>query len=145
MEINQQAPVKSNHEIFINAAPETVWNILTDINRWSEWHPDIAAARLEGELKSQAVFKWKSGGFNIVSTVQEVAAPHRLGWTGKAFGTRAAHTWTLAPQTGGVLVTTAESFEGWLVGLMKGSVQKTLDVALKVWLESLKKKAEDPR
>lgn len=144
MEINQQAPVKSEHEIFINAASETIWNILTDINGWSQWHPDIASARLEGALAPKTVFKWKSGGFNIVSTVREVAAPNRLGWTGKAFGARAVHTWTLVPQTSGVLVKTAESFEGWLVSLMKGSMQKTLNSALKVWLESLKKKAETP-
>lgn len=133
----------SSHKIVINASQEIVWKLLTDINSWSKWNSAITSAHLDGEFAPNSVFKWKSGGFNIVSTLQEVTPQSHFGWAGKAFGTRAVHTWTLTPQDNGVLVQTEESFEGWLVSLMKGSMQKTLDSALKVWLENLKKKAEN--
>jgi hypothetical protein len=62
-----------------------------------------------------SVFRWRSGGFNVVSTVREVEPGRRLGWAGWAFGTRAVHTWTFEPREDGVLVRTEESFEGCLV------------------------------
>ena len=65
-----------------------------------------------------------------------------IGWTGKAIATRAIHTWHLAATAGGVVVTTAESFDGWLVRLMKKAMQKTLDDSLRATLEKLKSAAE---
>jgi hypothetical protein len=63
-------------------------------------------------------------------------------WTGKAIGTQAIHAWTFASTPSGVLVSTAESFEGWLVKLMPKAMQKTLDESLTAWLEEIKRKAE---
>ena len=37
---------------------------------------------------------------------------------------------------------TEESMEGWLPSLLRGMMQKTLKKSIKVWLESLKRKAE---
>ena len=142
MDINRQAPVTASHKIIINAPQEIIWNILTNDNSWSEWHPDISKANLEGEFAPNSEFKWKSGGFGIVSTVREVTPRSHIAWTGKAFGAKAVHIWNLTAHDNSVLVETKESFEGWLVNLMKGSMKKTLDSALAVWLESLKKKAE---
>jgi hypothetical protein len=65
-----------------------------------------------------------------------------LGWTGRAFGTRAAHAWTLTPRAGGVLVETEESLEGWLPRLLRGMMRRTLEESINVWLASLERKAE---
>lgn len=35
MTIDYKAPLSTRKEIFIDAAPETVWGIHTDINKWS--------------------------------------------------------------------------------------------------------------
>lgn len=142
MDINRQAPVTASHKIVINAPGEIVWDILTNVNSWAEWNPHISKANLEGEFAPDSVFRWKSGGFGVLSTIREVTPRSRIVWTGTAFGVKAVHVWNLTAQSGGVSVETEESFEGWLVGLMKGSMKKTLDSALTVWLESLKKKAE---
>ncbi|MBW4468960.1 MAG: SRPBCC family protein [Stenomitos rutilans HA7619-LM2] len=142
MEINANAPAIARHELFIHASSEKIWQLLADINHWPTWHPAIAEAKLEGLLQSGSTFRWKSGGTAIQSTLQEVQPQHRLSWTGKALGTRAIHVWILEPQPNGVLVKTEESFDGWLVGLLKGMMQKTLDTSLKSWLERLKQVAE---
>ena len=142
MEINTTAPAIARHEILIHAPSEKIWQLLADINHWHTWHEDIADAKLEGLLQPGATFRWKSGGTTIQSTLQEVEPHHRLTWTGKALGTRAIHVWRLEPQPNGVLVKTEESFDGWLVSLLKGMMQKTLDTSLQTWLEHLKQKAE---
>ena len=89
-----------------------------------------------------SVFRWRSRGVNVVATIREVEPEHCIGWTGKALGTRAVHTWTLTPRDGGVLMKTEESMEGWLPSLLRCMMQKTLKKSIKVWLESLKRKAE---
>ena len=121
MEVNRQAPAVASDEIFIEASSETVWALQTDVNSWPGW---------------------RSGGLDVVSTVGEVEPGRRLGWTGRALGTRAVHTWTFEAREGGVLVLTEESFEGWLVRPLKGTMRKTLEGSLRTWLSDLKSEAE---
>lgn len=142
MEINSKAPAIARHEIIVNASSETIWELLTNINHWSDWNPNISEARLEGLIKPGATFRWKAGGTPILSTLQEVEPKRRMSWTGKVIGTQAIHVWILEPYENGVLVRTEESFEGWLVRLSRGMMQRMLDASLVSWLEHLKRKAE---
>ncbi|AFY75078.1 Polyketide cyclase / dehydrase and lipid transport [Synechococcus sp. PCC 7502] len=143
MEINSKAPAISRHEIIINASSEIIWELLTDINHWCDWNPNISESRLEGVIKPSATFRWKSGGTLITSTLQQVDPQRRMSWTGRVVGTQAIHVWILEPHENAVLVRTEESFEGWLVSLSRGMMQRILDKSLVAWLEHLKRKAEN--
>lgn len=143
MEINSTAAAIAHHEIKINASSEVIWHLLSDIDHWHVWYPNVSKSKLEGSLIPGSVFRWKSGGTNIISTLQEVEPQRRISWTGKTLGTQAIHVWILEPQEKGVLVRTEESFEGWLVHLLKGTMQKMLDTSLQTWLKHLKQKAEE--
>lgn len=142
METSTRAPAFARHEILVRAPAEKVWRLLSDIDHWSAWQPDIPRARLDGPLAPNTVFRWKSGGSSVVSVIQEVVAHRRLGWTGKAMGARARHLWVLEPRGDEVMVRTEESFEGWIVVLLKAMMQKTLDTSLQAWLRHLKEAAE---
>ncbi len=72
MDINHQAPLVARKEIVIQASPESIWNLLADINAWSQWQSDVSIARLEGPLAVGSIFRWKAGGLNITSTLQVV-------------------------------------------------------------------------
>jgi len=143
MEINSKAPAIARHEIIINADCKKIWELLTNINQWTVWHPNISESKLEGRFEPGVTFRWKSDGTAILSTLQEVKPQRRLSWTGKVIGTQAIHVWILEPQENGVLVRTEESFDGWLVRLLRGMMQKTLDTSLQTWLTLLKQKAEE--
>jgi uncharacterized protein YndB with AHSA1/START domain len=142
VEINPHAPMVSRKEIFIQASPEVVWKIQTDINAWRDWQPDIGKSQLDGRLATNSVFKWTSGGFAVTSTLQEVVPQQRIAWTGQAFGTTARHIWTFEPENGGTVVRTEESMEGWLISILKPLMPGFLEKSLDVWLKSLKNKAE---
>lgn len=143
MEISHAAPAKAQHSRVIEAKPEEIWRILTDVNRWPTWNPLVSSAKLSAAFGPGVSFPWKSGGITIVSTPVEVVPPRRIVWTGRAIGTRAIHVWELEPLSArSTQVTTAESFDGWLVRLMKGAMQQKLDSALQSWLEHLKIEAE---
>jgi uncharacterized protein YndB with AHSA1/START domain len=59
--INEDAPAVGASEIEIAAAPETVWEVLTDIDRWPTWNPDIKSRSLQGGVAEGSVFRWKAG------------------------------------------------------------------------------------
>jgi Polyketide cyclase / dehydrase and lipid transport len=143
MEINKSAPVLATHELLINAAVQRIWSLVADIDHWPSWNPAVKTAKLNGAFEVGATFNWKSGGISIISTLQEIQQTTKLVWTGKAIGTRAIHIWSLQPTSAGVLVITSESFEGWLVSLMRKAMQKTLDESLAAWLNELKQQAEE--
>lgn len=143
MEINRRAPLVARKEVLINASPEAVWRIQSDIDCWKSWETDISKSQLEGELKRDAVFKWTSGGFTVKSKIQEVVPQQRLAWSGKSVGSSAKHVWTFEPRDGGTLVTTEESMEGWLVTIIKAFAPDFLDKSLDKWTLNLKRKAEE--
>jgi len=142
MEINRSAPAAATHELLINAPAQRVWNLVAEIDRWPSWNPAIKSAKLHGAFKVGTPFTWKSGGISIVSTLQEIDPASKLVWTGKAMGTRVIHVWDFQKTPAGVLVRTSESFEGWLVSLMRKTMQRTLDESLVAWLNALKLRAE---
>lgn len=142
MEINPKAPIVTRRETFINASPEAIWKIQTGINTWQEWQHEISKSQLDGTLATGSVFKWTSGGLAITSTLQEVAPPHRIAWSGKALGSLVRHIWVFKPQNGGTLVITEESMEGWLISILKLLMPDFLDKSLDVWLKNLKSQAE---
>jgi len=142
MEINQRAPLVAKKEIFIQASPQSVWKIHTDINSWSQWQPGIRFSKLEGALMAGSVFQWKPGGITIKSTIEVVEPNERIGWTGTAIGTQARHSWTLKPHEDGTLLTTEESMDGWLSKTLKVVMPRFLEESLDTWLQSLKKQAE---
>jgi len=142
MEVNQHAPLFAHKDIFIEAPPQSVWNVQTDINNWSRWQPAITASKLESPLAVGSVFRWRSGGVNVTSTVQVLKLNELIAWTGQSLGAQAKHIWKLIPQGNGTLVTTEESMEGWSVRLLKLVMPKFLDNSLDPWLRNLKTQAE---
>ena len=45
MQINDEAPLVTERDIFIQAPPENVWKVHTDVSTWSEWNKGIAHRR----------------------------------------------------------------------------------------------------
>ncbi len=149
-DIDRNAPCQAVHEIEIDAPIDIVRGVLLDIDSWPKWNSKVSRAKLQrdansapGPLKPQVgdVFKWKSG-VGIRSTFA-VITRHRVGWTGVAFGTKAAHLWIFERVSSRrTRVVTEESFGGWLVSCMPKAMQKSLDENLTLQLTALKAEAE---
>lgn len=140
--INHNAPAISSKTIIINADSKKVWAALTDIDKWSSWNTDISNPKLNGTLKPETTFDWKTGGAKIHSTLHTVEPFSNFGWTGKALGAFAIHNWTLKETNGQTTVFVEESMQGFLVGLLKGMFNKNLESQMQNWLELLKKECE---
>jgi hypothetical protein len=140
--IDDDAPVVARHQIEIQAPRATVWDLHTDVNGWTGWHPDITEADLTGALVPGVSFHWSSYGFPVTSTVYEVADQARVLWGGTAGGITGIHEWIFEETDGGVRVTTNESFAGDPVAADPSQMQRTLDQSLVAWLAAMKAAAE---
>ncbi len=141
-EINASAPVVGTSELEIAAAPETVWEVLTAVDSWPAWNPDVKSVSITEPVTEGASFRWKAGPGTITSTIQQLDTPRRIAWTGKTFGIDATHVYRLEPRNGKTFVRTEESYEGLVARVLRRSMQKTLDRALANGLAHLKTEAE---
>ena len=57
------------------------WDVLTAIDRWPSWNPDIKSMSIQGDLAEGSVFRWKAGAGTITSTIQRVEPPRLIAWT----------------------------------------------------------------
>jgi hypothetical protein len=140
--VADNAPVRSGGEIEIAAPPPVVWEVLTRLENWPNWNPDVKSMSFAGPLAPGSEFRWKAGPGMIVSTLERVEAPRYISWRGRTLTIDAYHEWWLEPRDGGTHVRTEESFSGLLARLLRGTLQKTLDKSLKDGLERLKREAE---
>lgn len=142
MEIDRSAPAIATGELDIAASPEVVWDVISNIEAWSSWNPDVKTATLEGPLAVGSVFRWRAGGVSLTSTLGVVDPPRELSWTGRAMGIRAIHTFRFEPNDGGTLARSEESWAGLLPTLLRGSSRRTLDRGIGSVLRLLKDEAE---
>jgi len=140
--ITRDAPVVSSAEAQIDAPVETVWEILTAVDRWPSWNPDVKSVSSTGPLATGSTFSWKAGPGTIRSVVEHLEAPGLVAWSGRTLSIRALHVWRLVPREDGTHVRTEESYDGLVARALRRPLQGTLDTALVEGLRHLKTEAE---
>jgi len=142
MNISPNAPVAAESRTEIDANPDTVWDLLVHVERWPDWNPEVRSASLEGGIREGSVFRWKTVTGTIASTLQALDRPRSLAWTGRMMTIKTMHVWTLEPQNGKTVVTSAASFEGAVASVLRLPLQKLLQKVLRDELATLKQEAE---
>jgi uncharacterized protein YndB with AHSA1/START domain len=140
--VTPQGPVAGVAEIDVAAPVDTVWRVLTDLERWPSWNPDVTSMSVDGPLAAGTVFRWKAGPGTIVSTIQRVDPLRVVAWSGKTLGVKATHVWYFEQAGETTHVRTEEALNGIVARLLRRSLQKTLDSALESGLLNLKAEAE---
>lgn len=92
----------------IEAPPETVWEVITDLDSYEDWNPHITSASANGELEegsSVDVVLQPSGMSSMDATVEvtSLEPERRLTWEGKLFVSlifKGVHTFELEPLDG---------------------------------------------
>jgi uncharacterized protein YndB with AHSA1/START domain len=140
--VAEDAPVFSFAEVEIDAPLKVVWNVLTAIDRWPTWNPDVKSVSIDGPPAEGMTFRWKAGPGTITSTVVCLDRPRLIAWNGRTLGIRARHGWQLEPRDGRTYVRTEESYDGLVARLLRRPLQKMLDRTLTDGVHSLKAEAE---
>jgi hypothetical protein len=72
-------------EIDIRATPQQVWDVLVDLERWSEWNPFVTSSEGVAEVGTRLVNRMETPGMRAVSikpTVTEVDPGACFEWLG---------------------------------------------------------------
>ncbi len=122
----------------IFAAPaDTVWRLLSSLERWPQWKKHIKRIHVAGPHKAGTRFV-STGRRTTTSELREVVSSKRLVWSGKAFGLRAVHTCELKALNNFTYVRTTETFEGPLPSIFPRLMQKKMSRELEQSLADLK-------
>lgn len=142
MQINERAPVAGTARMETTAGREVAWEVLTRIDEWPRWNPDVESAAIEGDLAEGSRFRWNVGSRTIESTIRQLEPPATITWTSKTPGLRAIHVYRLEPHGGGTLISSSESWEGVVARVFRVRMQGTLERAMQAGLRHLKAEAE---
>ncbi len=129
----------------INATPEAIWEILTDISRWTEWNTTVD--KVEGEValgEKVTVYAKASPGRAFPVKVSVLEPPRKMVWTGgMPLGLfKGERTYTLEPKSdGSVAVTTSEVFSGLISPLITRSMPD-MQPSFDEFVVALKKRSE---
>ncbi|MFD3596753.1 DUF1731 domain-containing protein [Nocardia sp. NPDC058640] len=106
---------------FIDLSPELVWEVLGDLERWSEWNPGVRSVRMHGPVAVGATGDYVPNGdfsarihgrFGKPFTVSTFE-PHRELAIEQPEPAGTMHlSWRLAPRDGGTEITQALRFTG---------------------------------
>jgi len=140
--IDQAAAVTSEKQTEIDASPEVVWDVLTAVEQWPMWNPEVKSIEIDGDFAEGATFRWRAGGTRLVSQVSQADRGRVAAWTGRTMGISAVHVYRFERRGERTLVTTEESFDGLVARVLRRPLKKTLDAALEDGLEHLKKESE---
>jgi hypothetical protein len=129
----------------IQASPDTIWAILTDAPRYTDW--DSGVVRVEGRItpgeKIKVVSKVNPGRAFPVK-VTEFTPGQRMAWTGgMPMGLfKGVRTFTLTPQgNGATRLTVREEYTGPLLPLIWRSIPD-LGPSFEQFVNGLKQRAE---
>ena len=113
-----RSPIHFPNELEVGAAPETIWELLTDPDAWLKFYPGVDQVRLldgHDRLRLGTRFETNLAGQDVLASVQECEPLTRIAWGGgpKASAeSRAYHAWIITPTPRGTHVWTEETMQG---------------------------------
>ncbi|GGL05776.1 SRPBCC domain-containing protein [Streptomyces flaveus] len=146
-------PVRLTASVEIQAAPEQVWDVLTDFSAYPQWNPFVTRAEVtsdDGRLRPGATLRNRmeqGGGTSTFTPDVLVASPGKeLRWLGKVgpgWLVDAEHRFLIertGPRT--VRLTQSEDFTGTLVPFAESQLRNETLPQFHAMNEALKKRVE---
>lgn len=135
-------------EIEIQTSPEKVWQVLTELDKWTQWNPFIHHAIGTAQVGEKVDITFRSGSkeMTLHCTVVKVEPNRELCWTYHVLSPglfRGEHRFTIEPlEANRVRFVDRETFGGLLVPLQARDIDthsrrgfEAMDRALKVQVE----------
>ncbi len=136
-------------EITIDAPPDTVWQVLSDLDRYADWNPFITSAAGDLAVGKRLTNRLQPPGGKAMTfkpTITEIIPGQSLEWLGRlgiagVFDGRHRFELTGTPD-GGTRMVHSEHFSGVLVPFLRRSLDKQTKQGFEEMNASLKAQAE---
>ncbi|MFC4375666.1 DUF1731 domain-containing protein [Nocardia halotolerans] len=126
---------------FISLAPESVWNVLADLERWPEWNPGVRSVRMHGPVAVGATGDYVPNGNASARIHHRFAAPFTVVAAQACRELRIEQpepagtmhlTWRLTPRDGGTEVTQELRFTGPSAAATRAVVRPFIETDVRV-------------
>jgi uncharacterized protein YndB with AHSA1/START domain len=137
--------VRNETSISIDAAPERVWAVMTDVERWPEWTATVAEARRldDGDFAVGSKTRLKQPRVpKLTWTVSAMEPGRSFEWRARAPGVSTVAGHRILQEGTGSLVTLWVDQGGLLVKLMRGRFAGMAEEYLQIEAEGLKRRCE---
>ncbi|HEU0073403.1 MAG TPA: SRPBCC family protein [Dehalococcoidia bacterium] len=137
--------MRNETSISIDAPPERVWAVMTDVERWPEWTATVARAKRvdKGTFGVGSKARLKQPRVPTMTwTVSALEDGRSFEWTARAPGVRSVAGHRVLPEGTGSLVTLWVQQDGLVVRLMGGRFTKMAEEYLGIEAEGLKRRCE---
>jgi hypothetical protein len=134
-------------QIDINASPERVWAVMSDVERWHEWTESISSIRRLDDRPfgtgSRVVIRQPRLPTNYY-TVTEFEPPRSFTWVSRSPGVLATARHVIEPIETGSRVTLSVHFGGLLGWFVARLVAGLTERYIRMEAEGLKRRSETP-
>ncbi len=130
----------------INAPPDVVWTVMSDVERWHEWTASIRGIRLldPGPLRVGSRAIVRQPRFPPALWKVTVLDPGRsFTWTTRGPGMRVDGTHTVASMPGGTRATLHLRYQGVIANLLARATRRITERYLKLEANGLKQRSEE--
>ena len=144
----QPAAIKTRHEIEVFAPPEMVWDWLSRVDLWSDWHPEIDASEWVSD-EGLGVFSIRVRKvLSLTSRIETSRVEREFGWESVLWFTTTRHALRIDGDYRRTTITCETSAEGPLArwtgfsGVFRDEVNRVIETGLgvlKTRLESEKR------
>lgn len=132
-----------HHEISINASPQKVWEVLTNMNDYDEWNPTMKLVNGEVKVGNKVTYQFTQDENNISeipATVKKIIPNKLLNQSGGIpLVLTYNHQYILEPENSGTKVTIHEDYNGIGVNFWN---PKPVQLAYERLNKALKERAE---
>jgi carbon monoxide dehydrogenase subunit G len=140
-------PIHISRTIHIDAPPDAVWAVMTDVERWAEWTESMKSVeRLEEGpfvLGSTAKLRIRRAPTAGVWRVTEITEGRSFTWENDSGGVHGVATHLLEPDGDGSKVTLTVTLSGLLVTLFGWLMAPPSRDNVRTEAEGLKRRCED--
>jgi uncharacterized protein YndB with AHSA1/START domain len=129
------------------ASPDAIWDVITDIDRWSRWNPGVRASHLDGPIQAGSSGRLTlPNGRRLGFTLEEAKAQSSLVFAVSWPGLHQRFLYTIAPTlTSGARVSMAATMTGPLAPILSRLVGRVIGRNLPVAVQQLVAAAEGSR
>jgi hypothetical protein len=131
-------PIVVKDEIMISREPALIWDLLTNVSRWSRVNKLIRRAAIYGPPKPGTEFKFISGKWDFDAVIIEAAPESGFIFDAKSIGLRLHFVWEIAEEMGKAKIIATISAGGWITILFNRRTKRSLEDNLFTCLYSLK-------
>ncbi len=148
MEVNLSAPLIVRGEIEIFAPPEMIWDWLSRVDLWKDWHPEITNSRWLARPGIDAQFKLRLRSvLGITARIESWDEQRELGFIGQTWSTTLRQVFRMNGDFRRTYILSEASVEGPAYGFapLRAVIGGQLDRMNGLWLGALKTRLESDK